>query len=270
MLCNFTWYVNGNESSEGDKKTVPISYPFSGNSMEKRSFQKQLTSVENSSLFAGKYSVTGRVSNRSTAINQTWNFLITRSAESKNNINNTVVLPVRNVEENESVSFNFTEEPDNTDDNSILAISFNASSTGNVSVFVEVLKDRASEVTKNPEGEVFQHINIHFSNHTVMNETGSDSKFIDFKVNRTWMETVVQGTVRLNRYQNGSGNPLITGNQFNTEYHYFRAETPGFSLRNSRENLHAICLYPHKGGSGTGSATIISSTKGEDEKYFRG
>ncbi len=210
VLCNFTWYVNGNESSEGDKKnSAYASLTLSPETLWRNDhFKNSYTSVENSSLFAGKYSVTGRVSNRSTAINQTWNFLITRSAESKNNINNTVVLPVRNVEENESVSFNFTEEPDNTDDNSILAISFNASSTGNVSVFVEVLKDRASEVTKNPEGgEVFQHINIHFSNHTVMNETGSDSKFIDFKVNRTWMETVVQGTVRLNRYQNGEWQP---------------------------------------------------------------
>ena len=152
VLCNFTWYVNGNESSEGDKKnSAYASLTLSPETLWRNDhFKNSYTSVENSGLFAGKYSVTCRVSNRSTAINQTWNFLITRSAESKNNINNTVVLPVRKVEENESVSFNFTEEPDNTDDNSILAISFNASSTGNVSVFVEVLKDRASEVTKKP------------------------------------------------------------------------------------------------------------------------
>lgn len=270
VLCNFTWYVNGNESSEGDKKnSAYASLTLSPETLWRNDhFKNSYTSVENSSLFAGKYSVTGRVSNRSTAINQTWNFLITRSAESKNNINNTVVLPVRNVEENESVSFNFTEEPDNTDDNSILAISFNASSTGNVSVFVEVLKDRASEVTKNPEGEVFQHINIHFSNHTVMNETGSDSKFIDFKVNRAWMETVVQGTVRLNRYQNGEWQPLNTWEtSSDAEYHYFRAETPGFSpFSVTAEKISTPSVStPHKGGSGTGSATIISSTKGEDE-----
>ncbi len=273
VLCNFTWYVNGNESSEGDKKnSAYASLTLSPETLWRNDhFKNSYTSVENSSLFAGKYSVTGRVSNRSTAINQTWNFLITRSAESKNNINNTVVLPVRNVEENESVSFNFTEEPDNTDDNSILAISFNASSTGNVSVFVEVLKDRASEVTKNPEGEVFQHINIHFSNHTVMNETGSDSKFIDFKVNRTWMETVVQGTVRLNRYQNGEWQPLNTWEtSSDAEYHYFRAETPGFSpFSVTAEKISTPSVStPHKGGSGTGSATIISSTKGEDESIF--
>ncbi len=273
VLCNFTWYVNGNESSEGDKKnSAYASLTLSPETLWRNDhFKNSYTSVENSSLFAGKYSVTGRVSNRSTAINQTWNFLITRSAESKNNINNTVVLPVRKVEENESVSFNFTEEPDNTDDNSILAISFNASSTGNVSVFVEVLKDRASEVTKNPEGEVFQHINIHFSNHTVMNETGSDSKFIDFKVNRTWMETVVQGTVRLNRYQNGEWQPLNTWEtSSDAEYHYFRAETPGFSpFSVTAEKISTPSVStPHKGGSGTGSATIISSTKGEDESIF--
>lgn len=270
VLCNFTWYVNGNESSEGDKKnSAYASLTLSPETLWRNDhFKNSYTSVENSSLFAGKYSVTGRVSNRSTAKNQTWNFLITRSAESKNNINNTVVLPVRKVEENESVSFNFTEEPDNTDDNSILAISFNASSTGNVSVFVEVLKDRASEVTKNPEGEVFQHINIHFSNHTVMNETGSDSKFIDFKVNRAWMETVVQGTVRLNRYQNGEWQPLNTWEtSSDAEYHYFRAETPGFSpFSVTAEKISTPSVStPHKGGSGTGSATIISSTKGEDE-----
>ena len=270
VLCNFTWYVNGNESSEGDKKnSAYASLTLSPETLWRNDhFKNSYTSVENSSLFAGKYSVTGRVSNRSTAKNQTWNFLITRSAESKNNINNTVVLPVRKVEENESVSFNFTEEPDNTDDNSILAISFNASSTGNVSVFVEVLKDRASEVTKNPEGEVFQHINIHFSNHTVMNETGSDSKFIDFKVNRAWMETVVKGTVRLNRYQNGEWQPLNTWEtSSDAEYHYFRAETPGFSpFSVTAEKISTPSVStPHKGGSGTGSATIISSTKGEDE-----
>ncbi|AKB65893.1 PKD domain-containing protein [Methanosarcina mazei] len=270
VLCNFTWYVNGNESSEGDKKnSAYASLTLSPETLWRNDhFKNSYTSVENSSLFAGKYSVTGRVSNRSTAINQTWNFLITRSAESKNNINNTVVLPVRKVEENESVSFNFTEEPDNTDDNSILAISFNASSTGNVSVFVEVLKDRASEVTKNPEGEVFQHINIHFSNHTVMNETGSDSKFIDFKVNRAWMETVVKGTVRLNRYQNGEWQPLNTWEtSSDAEYHYFRAETPGFSpFSVTAEKISTPSVStPHKGGSGTGSVTIISSTKVEDE-----
>ncbi|WP_424353230.1 PKD domain-containing protein [Methanosarcina mazei] len=270
VLCNFTWYVNGNESSEGDKKnSAYASLTLSPETLWRNDhFKNSYTSVENSGLFAGKYSVTCRVSNRSTAINQTWNFLITRSAESKNNINNTVVLPVRKVEENESVSFNFTEEPDNTDDNSILAISFNASSTGNVSVFVEVLKDRASEVTKNPEGEVFQHINIHFSNHTVMNETGSDSKFIDFKVNRAWMETVVKGTVRLNRYQNGEWQPLNTWEtSSDAEYHYFRAETPGFSpFSVTAEKISTPSVStPHKGGSGTGSVTIISSTKVEDE-----
>lgn len=107
-----------------------------------------------------------------------------------------------------------------------------------------------------------------------MNETGSDSKFIDFKVNRTWMETVVQGTVRLNRYQNGGEwQPLNTWEtSSDAEYHYFRAETPGFSpFSVTAEKISTPSVStPHKGGSGTGSATIISSTKGEDESIFGG
>jgi PGF-pre-PGF domain-containing protein len=270
MLCNFTWYVNGKESIEGNAiNSAYASLFLSPEALwENENFKNNYTSVENSSLFAGKYFVTSRVSNGSASINQTWNFLITRSAESKNNINNTVVLPVREVEENESVTFNFTDEPDNTDDNSVLAISFNASSAGNVSVFVEVLKDRASEVSKDPEGEVYQHINIHISNQTVMNETGSDSKFIDFKVNRTWMETVVQGTVRLNRYHNGEWKSLNTWETgSDAKFYYFRAETPGFSpFSVTAEKISTPSFSTsRKGGSGTGSASIISSSKVEDE-----
>lgn len=207
-----------NESSE--RNLTNIAYTSLTLSTEARwvneNFKNNYTSVENSSLFAGKYSVTSKVSGSASinliwnSLNRIWNLLITRSAESKNNINNTVVLPVRKVDENESVTFNFKEEPDNTDDNSIMANYFNTSSIGNVFVFVEVLKYKASEVSKTPEEVVFQHINIHFSNQTVMNETSSDSKFIDFKVSRTWIETVVQGTVRLNRYHNGEWKSLNT------------------------------------------------------------
>jgi len=268
LLCNFTWYVNGKESLEGDtENSVYSSLTLSPEALwANENFKNNYTSVENSSLFAGKYSVIGRVSNGSAAINQTWNFLITDSTEGKNNINTTVVLPVRKVEENESVTFNFTEEPDNTDDNSILAISFNASSAGNVSVFVEVLKDRASEVPKEPEGDVYQHINIHFSNQTVMNETGSDSKFIDFKVRRAWVETVVQGTVRLNRYHNGEWQSLNTWETgSDAKYCYFRAETPGFSPFSITAEIiptpSASAL--NGGGHGTGSATIIPASEGE-------
>lgn len=269
VLCNFTWYVNGKESPEETAENNASAFlSLSPEDIwENENLKNNYTNIENSSLFAGKYSVIGRVSNGSAAINQTWNFLITSSAESKTNINNTVVLPVREVEANESVAFNFTEDPDNTDDNSILAISFNASSAGNVSVFVEVLKDRASEVSEDSEGEVYQYINIHISNQTVVNETGSDSKFIDFKVSRAWVETVVQGTVRLNRYHNGewqSLNTWETGSDAN--YSYFRAETPGFSpFSVTAEKISTSSTSTsHNGGSGTGSATIISSTEVED------
>ncbi|KKG07649.1 PGF-pre-PGF domain-containing protein [Methanosarcina sp. 2.H.A.1B.4] len=226
------------------------------------------TSVENSSLFAGKYAVTTRVSNGSAAINHTWNFIITDSAESKENINNTVVLPVREVKRNESVTFDFTEDPDNTGDNSILGVSFNASSAGNVSIFVEVLKDRASEVSENPEGDVYQHMNIHLSNHTVMNETGSDSKFIDFRVTRAWMETVVQGTVRLNRYHDGEWQSLNTWETgSDAKYYYFRAETPGFSpFSITGENISTPPVStPHRGGHGTGSATIVPASSAAED-----
>jgi PGF-pre-PGF domain-containing protein len=270
MLCNFTWYVNGKDSSEGNaENSTYASLALSPEVLwENEKFKNNYTSVENSSLFAGKYSVTSRVSNGSAAINHTWNFLITKSTESKANINNTVVLPVRKVEENESVTFNFTEEPDNTDDNIILGISFNASSSGNVSVFIEVLKDKASEVSKDPDGDVYQHINIHFSNQTVMNETGSDSKFIDFKVSRAWLETVVDGTVRLNRYHNGEWKSLNTWKTgSDAEYCYFRAETPGFSpFSVTAEKIST----PRGGGHGTGSATIIPSSSEVDGESTSG
>ncbi|MCC4769941.1 PKD domain-containing protein [Methanosarcina sp. DH2] len=270
MLCNFTWYVNGKDSSEGNaENSAYASLALSPEVLwENEKFKNNYTSVENSSLFAGKYSVTSRVSNGSAAINHTWNFLITKSTESKANINNTVVLPVRKVEKNESVTFNFTEEPDNTDDNIILGISFNASSSGNVSVFIEVLKDKASEVSKDPDGDVYQHINIHFSNQTVMNETGSDSKFIDFKVSRDWLETVVDGTVRLNRYHNGEWKSLNTWKTgSDAEYCYFRAETPGFSpFSVTAEKISTPC----GGGHGTGSATIIPSSSEVDGESTSG
>ncbi|MDD4249590.1 MAG: PKD domain-containing protein, partial [Methanosarcina sp.] len=256
MLCDFTWYVNGNEFSEGNtENSAYASLLLSPKVLwENEQFRNDYTSVENSSLFAGKYTVTTRVSNGSAAINHTWNFLITDSTEDKENINNTVVLPIRKVEENESVTFDFTEDPDNTGDNSILGVSFNASSAGNVSVFVEVLKVRASEVSEDPEGDVYQHINIYCSNHTVMNETGSDSKFIDFRVTRAWMETVVQGTVRLNRYHDGEWQSLNTWETgSDDDYYYFRAETPGFSPFSITAEKISI---PRNGGSGTGSATI--------------
>ncbi len=256
MLCDFTWYVNGNEFSEGNtENSAYASLLLSPEVLwENEQFRNDYTSVENSSLFAGKYTVTTRVSNGSAAINHTWNFLITDSTEGKENINNTVVLPIRKVEENESVTFDFTEDPDNTGDNSILGVSFNASSAGNVSVFVEVLKVRASEVSEDPEGDVYQHINIYCSNHTVMNETGSDSKFIDFRVTRAWMDTVVQGTVRLNRYHDGDWQSLNTWETgSDDDYYYFRAETPGFSPFSITAEKISI---PRNGGSGTGSATI--------------
>ncbi|KKG26024.1 PKD domain-containing protein [Methanosarcina sp. 2.H.T.1A.8] len=270
MLCNFTWYVNGKESSEGNaENNAYASLVLSPEALWKNGdFKNNYTSVENSSLFAGKYAVTTRVSNGSAAINHTWNFIITDSAESKENINNTVVLPVREVQRNESVTFDFTEDPDNTDDNSILGVSFNASSAGNVSIFVEVLNDRASEVSENPEGDVYQHMNIHLSNHTVMNETGSDSKFIDFRVSRSWMEKVVPGTVRLNRYHDGEWQLLNTWETgSDAKYYYFRAETPGFSpFSITGENISTPPVStPHSGGHGTGSATIVPASSAAED-----
>jgi PGF-pre-PGF domain-containing protein len=100
----------------------------------------------------------------------------------------------------------------------------------NVAIDIKKLANRPSFILKEPEGSVYQYLNITYYN---LNDSNIESGKIRFKVDKFWLNdnSINKATVVLNRYYNDNWQKLNTELK-NEESNYFeyQVETPGFSI----------------------------------------
>jgi len=126
------------------------------------------------------------------------------------------------------VRFNFPKEA--TD---IVYLSFDSKKTvGKTTTIVEMLKNKSTLTPEEPEGEVYNYLNIWVGNSGYATEKNIENAVICFKVEKSWIQEkgIDQASIILNRYSDKKWNEL-PGTQLreDDEYLYFTVETPAFS-----------------------------------------
>jgi PGF-pre-PGF domain-containing protein len=126
------------------------------------------------------------------------------------------------------VSFQFNEKENNID-----FIKFDAlKNSGMITVTIEMLNHRSALVETDPEGKVYQNMNIWVGSAGYATPDDIANPVIGFRVERSWMDAndFDESAIKLNRYHDGTWNPLPTTKvQESKDYIYFEAKTPGFS-----------------------------------------
>ena len=162
---------------------------------------------------------------------------------------------------------------------SVTGISFvSGTNAGTVTGKVEVLSGLPKTVLENPEGVVFQYMNIVIGSQ-FFGESGTfEGAVIDFKVPRTWMDenNIDEASIFLNRFHDNAWIPLPTEKTGeDDEFLYFRAETPGFSYYSIiGEKKGAVTITPAATGSEADVQQItgneVPDTTSEEEKKSPG
>lgn len=136
---------------------------------------------------------------------------------------------------------------------SVTDISFVAgTSAGTVTGKVEVLNSLPKTVLENPEGEIYQYMNIVIGSRAFGESGTFESAVVDFKVPRSWVEenNIDEASPVLNRYHDNAWTSLPTEKTGeDDEYFYFRAETPGFSCYSITGEKKDITITPAANGS---------------------
>lgn len=162
---------------------------------------------------------------------------------------------------------------------SVMGISFvSGTNAGTVAGKVEVLSGLPKTVLENPEGVVFQYMNIVIGSQ-FFGESGTfEGAVIDFKVPRTWMEenNIDEASIFLNRFHDNAWTPLPTEKTGeDDEFLYFRTETPGFSYYSIiGEKKGAVTITPAATGSEADAQQItgneVPDTTSDEEKKSPG
>ena len=96
---------------------------------------------------------------------------------------------------------------------------------------VEVLKNKSIFVQGLPPGKIYKHVNIWVGNNGAGSPDYFENGFIEFKVEKAWIKdnNINQSQITLQLYD-GGWQPLNTEKVTeDTNYVYFKSETPGFS-----------------------------------------
>ena len=126
------------------------------------------------------------------------------------------------------ISYEFKEEV-----NAIDFIHFTSlKNSGTITATVEVLNGKSSFADSEPEGNVYQNMNI-WVGKTGFSDSGSiEDTSIGFKVAKSWIleNEIVESSIVLCRFNSDVWNQLSTEKiDEDDEYVYFEAQTPGFS-----------------------------------------
>jgi len=103
---------------------------------------------------------------------------------------------------------------------------------GRVYAQVEVLKSRSKYASTDPEGEVYQYVNIWIGNSGTKISENMENAEIRFRVSKAWINdnNIDLDSIALQHYTDGEWNPLPTEQlEEDKEYFYFTATTPSFS-----------------------------------------
>lgn len=115
----------------------------------------------------------------------------------------------------------------------IVYLSFDSKKTaGKTTTIVEMLKTKSTLTPDEPEGEVYNYLNIWVGNAGYATEKNIENAVVCFKVEKSWIRDneIDQPSIILNRYSDKKWNKLPTTLlSEDNNYLYFTAETPGFS-----------------------------------------
>ncbi|MCC7576499.1 MAG: PGF-pre-PGF domain-containing protein, partial [Methanomethylovorans sp.] len=129
---------------------------------------------------------------------------------------------------NANVTYEFSREG-----NPIQKVSFySLKNSGSITSTIEVLNNRSKLVSLDPEGLIYQHVNIWVGNAGFAIPDNIRDPRVEFIVNNSWMEDMGISTddIRLQRYNGTAWEVLPTTLESSgTDYSTFEARTPGFS-----------------------------------------
>ncbi len=117
--------------------------------------------------------------------------------------------------------------------NVISSVGYRAlTSAGQIKATIEMLNYRSGLAKNDPEGIVYQYVNIWVGNHGYSSVRNIENAYIEFKVKESWIEdnNIDINSIRLNRYHDEKWGPLPTEIGFRDDmYVHFKSQTPGFS-----------------------------------------
>ncbi len=118
-------------------------------------------------------------------------------------------------------------------ENDLEYVKFNSlKAAGQVKAIIEILYDRSSLVSSNPQGDVYRHINIWLGDAKFNSGGYMSSAEISFRVEKKWItdNNADPSAIKLCRYSSGSWKELTTSRiGTDVNYYYYKAQTPGFS-----------------------------------------
>jgi PGF-pre-PGF domain-containing protein len=163
------------------------------------------------------------------------------------------------------VSYQFNEKENNID-----FIKFDAlKNSGMISVTIEVLKDTSALAETNPAGKVYRNMNIWVGKAGYATPNNLVNPVIGFRVERSWIDAndFDESAIKLNRYHDGTWNPLPTTKVHETEdYIYFEAKTPGFSPFAITGETNSV-VSEDEGLTGTDTTTSTEGSEGRTTSY---
>jgi len=133
-----------------------------------------------------------------------------------------------NVYKDTIISYSF-----DMDGNIVRYINFTGlTSYGQVAAKVEILNHTSTLVDHAPQDEVYKNLNLWVGNLGWANSRNIANPTVNFIVEKSWVteNNIDESTIRLNRYSDGTWNPLVTTEiSSDSSYLYLEAKTLGFS-----------------------------------------
>lgn len=105
-------------------------------------------------------------------------------------------------------------------------------SFGKTTAIIEMLKEKSALTSGEPEGQVYQHMNIWIGTDGISNPENIENGAVGFRVERAWIDEneIDLTSITLNHFNGGRWDVLETCQTGEDDlYLYFEAKTPGFS-----------------------------------------
>ena len=144
-------------------------------------------------------------------------------------------------------------------------------SAGKTTTIIEELKGISVLTPAEPDGEIYEHINIWVGNGGFASPENIGGAVIGFRVNKKWIaeNEIIESTVTLNRYSEGKWSALQTRKIGEDEgFIYFEASSPGFSpFAVTAENNKLVIEKIHEEAqTPTGTEQPVETDTSETEK----
>jgi len=118
------------------------------------------------------------------------------------------------------------------DQNDIRYVEFDPKrSFGKTTAIIEMLKEKSALTPVEPEGKVYQHMNIWIGSGGLANPDNIGNAIVGFRVSKAWITKngIIVDSITLQHFDEGWNSLQTVKVSEDDEYIYFEAKTPGFS-----------------------------------------